>query len=110
MNIFSRFQNRRAKDRKVKKKGDVGGNNTSTNGQTMLSQSLNNITAGNLSHMMDVKPKMEPSLQHLQHLHQLSAMGMSQMGLYPHHLPPPPMPPSSMNQSSNAQHQLYSIK
>lgn len=94
----------------MKKKGDVGGNNAATNGQTMLTQSLNNIAAGNLSHMMDVKPKMEPSLHHLQHLQHLSAMGMGQMGLYPHHLPPPPMPPSSMNQSPNAQHQLYSIK
>lgn len=106
------FQNRRAKDRKQKKKIDAGGNITS-NGQSLLSGSHgSNNSASNLSGLLDVKPKMEPSL-HLQHLHQMSAMGlgMSQMGLHhPHHplhshhlAPPHPLPPTSMNQSSTAQ-------
>lgn len=106
-----RFQNRRAKDRKQKKKGDVSGNMTTSTGQTILSQTLNmnNQSGPNLSSMLDVKPKIEPSLQHLHQIHQMNAMGMGQMGLYPHHLPPP-MPPSSINQVSNPQHQLFSGK
>ena len=85
---------------------------TSASGQTILSQTLNmnnNTSGANLSSMLDIKPKIEPSLQHLQHIHQMNAMGMGQMGLYPHHLPPP-MPPSSINQASNPQHQLFSGK
>jgi homeobox protein CDX len=94
------FQNRRAKDRKQKKKIDAG-IPISMNGQTILTQSHVNSSSNphsNLSSLLDVKPKLEQSL-HLQHLHQMSAMGMnmSQMGLHPHlhsHLPPP-MPPTS---------------
>jgi homeobox protein CDX len=107
------FQNRRAKDRKQKKKME-NGSSLSSNGQSLLSGSHgNNNTSSNLSGLLDVKPKMEPSL-HLQHLHhQMGAIGigMSQMGLHhPHHplhshhlAPPPPLPPTSMNQTSTAQ-------
>ncbi|CAO1314465.1 unnamed protein product [Diamesa serratosioi] len=109
------FQNRRAKDRKQKKKMDAGGNVVPANGQTILSQSHNNnhnSALANLSNMLDVKPKIEPSLQHLQHLHQMSAMGMGmgQMGLHAHHALhshhlPPSMTPTPMHQSSNSQQQ-----
>ncbi|XP_070509187.1 homeotic protein caudal-like isoform X2 [Chironomus tepperi] len=99
------FQNRRAKDRKQKKKIDAG-IPISMNGQTILTQSHVNSSNphSNLSSLLDVKPKLEQSL-HLQHLHQMSAMGMgmSQMGLHPHlhsHLPPPMPPTSSHSQSS----------
>ena len=98
--FIPQFQNRRAKDRKQKKKIDAG-IPISMNGQTILTQSHVNSSSNphsNLSSLLDVKPKLEQSL-HLQHLHQMSAMGMnmSQMGLHPHlhsHLPPP-MPPTS---------------
>lgn len=94
---------------------DAGGNMVSSNniGQTILSQSHNNnhsSALANLSNMLDVKPKIEPSLQHLQNL-QMSAMGMNmgQMGqlhahhaMHSHHFPPP-MPPTSMHQTSNSQ-------
>ncbi|CAO1371573.1 unnamed protein product [Diamesa hyperborea] len=110
------FQNRRAKDRKQKKKMDAGGNMVSSNGQTIISQSHNNnnhsSALANLSNMLDVKPKIEPSLEHLQHFHHMNAMGMGigQMGLHAHHAMhshhlPPPMPPTSMHQSPNPQQQ-----
>lgn len=61
------------------------------NGQSMLSQSQNSInttsvTSSNLSSFLDVKPKIDPSI-HLQHLHQMSAMGFGydKMGLHAHH-------------------------
>lgn len=108
------FQNRRAKDRKQKKKMDAG-SNLSSNGQTLLSGTHPNSNSAmtNLSGLLDVKPKIEPSLQHLQHLHQMGAIGMGigQMGLHhPHHHslhthhlggpPPPPIPTSSISQQT----------
>ena len=85
-----------------------------SNGQSILSQSHNNnqnTALANLTSMLDVKPKIEPSL-HLQHLHQMSAMGMGmgQMGLHAHHALhshhlPPSMTPTSMHQSLNSQQQ-----
>lgn len=95
---------------------DAGGNMVSPNGQTILSQSHNNnnhsSALANLSNMLDVKPKIEPSLEHLQHFHHMNAMGMGigQMGLHAHHAMhshhlPPPMPPTSMHQSPNPQQQ-----
>lgn len=80
------FQNRRAKDRKQKKKIENGvGNGLSSNGQGMISQ--HNHQTSTVTNLLDTKPKLEPSL-HLQHLHQMSAMGMgmTSMGLHhPHH-------------------------
>jgi hypothetical protein len=71
---------------------------------TMTSTSIANAT--NLSSLLDVKPKLEHSM-HLQHLHQMSAMGMgmTQMGL--HHSHPslhshlPPLPTSVANSQSS---------
>lgn len=67
----------------------------------MTSTSMANAT--NLSSLLDVKPKLEQSF-HLQHLHQMSAMGMSQMGLHPHpafHSNLPPLPTSVANSHSS---------
>lgn len=71
------FQNRRAKDRKQTKKREE----TSTPG------SMSSMTHQNplMSHLVDVKPKIEPGLNMHQHpLHQMSAMslGMTSMGLH----------------------------
>uniref|UniRef100_A0AAG5DQ94 Homeobox domain-containing protein n=1 Tax=Anopheles atroparvus TaxID=41427 RepID=A0AAG5DQ94_ANOAO len=78
------FQNRRAKDRKQKKKAETG-----TGGAQSLvahSQAHNVHGAQSMSSLLcDTKPKLEPSL-HLSHLHQMSAMsmGMGSMGLHHH--------------------------
>ncbi|KFB49106.1 AGAP009646-PA-like protein [Anopheles sinensis] len=80
------FQNRRAKDRKQKKKAETG---TVGGGQSLVghSQGHNVHGAQSMSSLLgDTKPKLEPSL-HLSHLHQMSAMsmGMGSMGLHHHH-------------------------
>lgn len=70
--------------------------------------SMSMANASNLSSLLDVKPKLEPSF-HLQHLHQMSAMGMNmtQMGLHGHHPAlhhshlPPHMPTSVANTHSS---------
>ena len=56
-----------------------------------------------------MKPKIDPSL-HLQHLHQMSAMGFSydKMGLHAHHALNShhlvhQLPPTSMSQQANSQ-------
>ncbi|KAG5675585.1 hypothetical protein PVAND_005479 [Polypedilum vanderplanki] len=100
------FQNRRAKDRKQKKKIDSG-IPISMNSQTILSQSHINSSStisSNSHHLLDVKPKLEPSL-HLQHLHQMSAMGMgmSQMGLHHAHLHSLAPMPSTQTPIPNSQ-------
>jgi homeobox protein CDX1/4 len=85
-----------------------------TNGQSMLSQSQNGINTSsiptsNLSSFLDVKPKIDPSI-HLQHLHQMSAMGFGydKMGLHAHHALNShhlahQLPPTSISQQSNPQ-------
>uniref|UniRef100_U5EZN0 Putative caudal n=1 Tax=Corethrella appendiculata TaxID=1370023 RepID=U5EZN0_9DIPT len=76
------FQNRRAKDRKQKKKTDNG-----LPGQTLVSHSQHNPQSLSSSLLVDTKPKLEPGLQ-FPHLHQmsaLSAMGMGSMGLHAAH-------------------------
>ncbi|XP_049278896.1 homeotic protein caudal [Anopheles funestus] len=85
------FQNRRAKDRKQKKKAETGtGGVGSLGGQSLVaahSQAHNVVHGGqSVSSLLgDTKPKLEPSL-HLSHLHQMSAMsmGMGSMGLHHH--------------------------
>ncbi|XP_062706603.1 homeotic protein caudal isoform X1 [Aedes albopictus] len=79
------FQNRRAKDRKQKKKAENGP--VSLNGQSLVvAHSQHNGAQSMSSLLVDTKPKLEPSL-HLSHLHQMSAMsmGMSSMGLHHAH-------------------------
>lgn len=93
------FQNRRAKDRKQKKKSETGPSVSAMNlnGQSLVGhhhhvgqhglvggQSMSSMS----SSLMDIKPKLEPSL-HLSHLHPMSAMsmGMGSMGLHPAHHP-----------------------
>ncbi|XP_062546825.1 homeotic protein caudal [Armigeres subalbatus] len=81
------FQNRRAKDRKQKKKAENGP--VSLNGQSLVvAHSQHNGAQSMSSLLVDTKPKLEPSL-HLSHLHQMSAMGMgmSSMGLHHAHHP-----------------------
>lgn len=92
------FQNRRAKDRKQKKKSETGSVSTASvvnhlNGQSLVghhhhTQHLGGGGQSMSSSLMDIKPKLEPSL-HLSHLHPMSAMsmGMSSMGLHPAHHP-----------------------
>ncbi|XP_053666017.1 homeotic protein caudal [Anopheles marshallii] len=85
------FQNRRAKDRKQKKKAETGSSGVgSLGGQSLVaahSQAHNVVHGGQSvsSLLVDTKPKLEPSL-HLSHLHQMSAMsmGMGSMGLHHH--------------------------
>ncbi|XP_058120651.1 homeotic protein caudal [Anopheles ziemanni] len=79
------FQNRRAKDRKQKKKAETG---TGGGPQSLVGhpQGHNVHGAQSMSSLLgDTKPKLEPSL-HLSHLHQMSAMsmGMGSMGLHHH--------------------------
>ncbi|XP_050077873.1 homeotic protein caudal isoform X2 [Anopheles maculipalpis] len=82
------FQNRRAKDRKQKKKAETG--TGGLGGQSLVvahSQAHNVHGPQSVSSLLvDTKPKLEPSL-HLSHLHQMSAMsmGMGSMGLHHHH-------------------------
>ncbi|XP_041777118.1 homeotic protein caudal-like isoform X2 [Anopheles merus] len=90
------FQNRRAKDRKQKKKaetGSVGGGMGGLGGGQSLvaahaqGHNPHGGAAQSMSALLaDTKPKLEPSL-HLSHLHQMSAMsmGMGSMGLHHHH-------------------------
>uniref|UniRef100_A0A240PN89 Homeobox domain-containing protein n=1 Tax=Anopheles epiroticus TaxID=199890 RepID=A0A240PN89_9DIPT len=86
------FQNRRAKDRKQKKKAETGtaGVVGGLGAQSLVaahSQAHNVHGAQSVSSLLvDTKPKLEPSL-HLSHLHQMSAMsmGMGSMGLHHHH-------------------------
>ncbi|XP_065092835.1 homeotic protein caudal isoform X2 [Ochlerotatus camptorhynchus] len=81
------FQNRRAKDRKQKKKAEIGPG--CLNGQSLVvAHSQHNGVQSMSSLLVDTKPKLEPSL-HLSHLHQMSAMsmGMSSMGLHHAHHP-----------------------
>lgn len=74
------FQNRRAKDRKQKKKAENGV--VTLNGQTLVSaHAQHNQSMSSL--LVDTKPKLEPSL-HLSPLHHMS-MGMGTMGLHPAH-------------------------
>lgn len=93
------FQNRRAKDRKQKKKSENGSAAAAAsvvnhlNGQSLVghhhhSQHLGGGGQSMSSSLMDIKPKLEPSL-HLSHLHPMSAMsmGMGSMGLHPAHHP-----------------------
>lgn len=92
------FQNRRAKDRKQKKKSENGSAAAASvvnhlNGQSLVghhhhSQHLGGGGQSMSSSLMDIKPKLEPSL-HLSHLHPMSAMsmGMGSMGLHPAHHP-----------------------
>ncbi|XP_055548689.1 homeotic protein caudal [Wyeomyia smithii] len=81
------FQNRRAKDRKQKKKAENGPVSLSGQ-QLMVAHSQHNGSQSMSSLLMDTKPKLEPGL-HLSHLHQMSAMsmGMGSMGLHPAHHP-----------------------
>ncbi|XP_058447731.1 homeotic protein caudal [Malaya genurostris] len=82
------FQNRRAKDRKQKKKSENGPINM--NGQSLMAahSQHHNASQAMSSLLVDTKPKLEPSL-HLSHLHQMSAMsmGMGSMGLHHAHHP-----------------------
>lgn len=82
------FQNRRAKDRKQKKKAENGP--VTLNGQSLMpAHSQHNGHHQSMSSLLvDTKPKLEPSL-HLSHLHQMSAMsmGMGSMGLHHAHHP-----------------------
>ncbi|XP_053677493.1 homeotic protein caudal [Anopheles nili] len=91
------FQNRRAKDRKQKKKAETGavvgggGGLGGLGGQSLVvahsqAHSVHAAAQSVSSLLVDTKPKLEPSL-HLSHLHQMSAMsmGMGSMGLHHHH-------------------------
>lgn len=73
--LLLQFQNRRAKDRKHKKKMDTGVP-MAMNGQSH-SHNINtsSISTSNFSSFVDVKPKIDPSI-HLQHLQQMTAMGL----------------------------------
>ncbi|XP_055643122.1 homeotic protein caudal isoform X2 [Toxorhynchites rutilus septentrionalis] len=103
------FQNRRAKDRKQKKKAENGSVNLSGQSLMAVHSQHNAHHQGMSSLLVDTKPKLEPSL-HLSHLHQMSAMsmGMGSMGLHPahHHLHHPHlgMPTTQhLNQGSSPQ-------
>ncbi|XP_058061794.1 homeotic protein caudal isoform X2 [Anopheles bellator] len=79
------FQNRRAKDRKQKKKAENGSIGGLGGPQSLVvghSQAAQNHAAHSL--LVDTKPKLEPSL-HLSHLHQMSAMSMSMGSMGLHH-------------------------
>ncbi|XP_055597189.1 homeotic protein caudal isoform X2 [Uranotaenia lowii] len=81
------FQNRRAKDRKQKKKAENGVMGLNSQSLSSVAHSQHNVVQGMSNLLVDTKPKLEPSL-HLSHLHQMSAMsmGMGSMGLHhPHH-------------------------
>ncbi|XP_053693275.1 homeotic protein caudal [Sabethes cyaneus] len=78
------FQNRRAKDRKQKKKAENGP--VSLTGQQLMVAHSQHNGPQSMSLLVDTKPKLEPGL-HLSHLHQMSAMsmGMGSMGLHAAH-------------------------
>uniref|UniRef100_A0A2C9GUI1 Homeobox domain-containing protein n=1 Tax=Anopheles culicifacies TaxID=139723 RepID=A0A2C9GUI1_9DIPT len=84
------FQNRRAKDRKQKKKAETGSGGVGGLGaQSLVAHSQAHNVHGSQSVsslLVDTKPKIEPTLSHLSHLHQMSAMsmGMGTMGLHHH--------------------------
>ncbi|CRK86489.1 CLUMA_CG000149, isoform A [Clunio marinus] len=67
------FQNRRAKDRKQKKKIDSGSSISQSQNSINTSSSM---TTANLSNFLDMKPKIDPSTMQLHHFQQMTAMGL----------------------------------
>lgn len=97
------FQNRRAKDRKQCKKREETGTPGSMSSMTHQNPSM--------SHLVDVKPKIEPGLN-MHPLHQMSAMslGMPPMGLHHpslHHMGVPTSQQLHAHHAAQAQAQAH---